>query len=145
MKLRLNLGFSSASEVQTTTLKPQSSDVYSHSHFSISGKCLFAFSSISPSSFSQMNSFFRQPQYHSHLICNRINSSLWAVHPQIWSHMKKNYLIKFRISWICLLSSWSKENALENLSVILEATQWKLPEFVILKEQLQEQELPYAL
>lgn len=59
--------------------------------------------------------------------------------------MKKNYLIKFRISWIRLLSSWSKENALENLSVILEATQWKLPEFVILKEQLQEQELPYAL
>lgn len=59
--------------------------------------------------------------------------------------MKKNYLIKFRISWICLLSSWSKENALENLSVILEATQWKLPEYVILKEQLQEQELPYAL
>lgn len=43
------------------------------------------------------------------------------------------------------MSSWSKENALENLSVILEATQWKLPEFVILKEQLQEQELPYAL
>lgn len=58
---------------------------------------------------------------------------------------EKNYLIKFRISWIRLLSSWSKENALENLSVILEATQWKLPEFVILKEQLQEQELPYAL
>lgn len=58
---------------------------------------------------------------------------------------EKTYLIKFRISWIRLLSSWSKENALENLSVILQATQWKLPEFVILKEQLQEQKLPYAL
>lgn len=59
---------------------------------------------------------------------------------------KKLFIIKFRISWIYLLSSWSKENTLENLSVILEeATQWKLPEFVILKEQLQEQKLPYAL
>lgn len=52
--------------------------------------CLFVFSSILPSSFSQINSFFKQPQYQSHLICNGINSSLWAVHPQIRSHIKKN-------------------------------------------------------
>lgn len=47
---------------------------------------------------------------------------------------------------MCLLSSLLKEKALENLSVISEqTTQWRLPEFAdILKEQFQEQKLPYS-
>lgn len=45
-----------------------------------------------------------------------------------------------------LMSSWLKEKALENPSVISEqTTEWRLPEFAdILKEQLQEQKLPYS-
>lgn len=73
------------------------------------------------SSFSNINSFFKQPQYHSHLIWNRISSLLCAMPPLIRSHIKNTpklylYIIKFRISWICLFSLWLKGTALEKFN-----------------------------
>lgn len=67
-------------------------------------------------------------------------------------HIKKKtpknylYVIKFRISWICLFSLWLKETALENFSVISEeATERMLPQLAdILKEQLERRNRPVS-